>query len=240
MQLLDKPIYRVGEIEIDPARNCLRLHNEEWTLRQKSFQVLLYLLEHRERSVSKEELLKNIWDGAAVTDDTLVQIIVELRKTFGDDSRHPQFIRTSPKIGYHFIGPVSEPRSEPSQLIEIEEVTTVQVEYEQIEMEGQGDRRMGGLLRRVSASPRRRVVFASLGIGLLLALTANWLVQRRASERSTAAVTLPRVLGKKSVAVMYFENRANDRELEWLREGLGAAARASGCLRHPDPTPVGQ
>ena len=48
MQLLDRPIYRVGEIEIDSARNCLRRHDEEWMLRQKSFQVLLYLLEHRE------------------------------------------------------------------------------------------------------------------------------------------------------------------------------------------------
>ncbi len=228
MQLLDRPIYRVGEIEIDPARNCLRHHDEEWTLRQKSFLVLLYLLEHRERSVSKEELLKNIWDGAAVTDDTLVQIIVELRKTFGDDSRHPQFIRTIPKIGYHFIGPVEKLST--TQFVEIEEITTVQVEYERVgdrEIGRQGDRETRGLLRRVTASPRRRVVFAALGIGLLLALTASWWVQRRSGERSGAAITLPRVPGKKPVAVMYFENRANDRELDWLREGLADMLIAS-------------
>ncbi len=226
MQLLNRPIYRVGEIEIDAARNCLRRHNEEWMLRQKSFQVLLYLLEHRERLVTKEELLQNIWDGAAVTDDTLVQIIVELRKTLGDDSRHPRFIRTVPKVGYHFIAPVAE--LSPTQLVEIEEVTTVQIEYERVEMarvgdremERQGDEEARGFLRRVAASPRRRVVFAALGIGLLLALTASWWVQRRAGERSGAAITLPRVPGKKPVAVMYFENRANDRELDWLREGL--------------------
>ena len=93
MQFLDKPIYRVGEIEVDPARNCLRRNDEEWTLRQKSFQVLIYLLEQRERLVTKEELLEIIWAGAAVTDDALVQIIVELRKTLGDDSRRPRFIR---------------------------------------------------------------------------------------------------------------------------------------------------
>lgn len=233
MQLLDKPIYRVGEIEIDPVRNCLRRHDEEWTLRQKSFQVLLYLLEHRERSVSKAELLKNIWDDAAVTDDALVQIIVELRKTLGDDSRHPQFIRTIPKIGYHFIGPVEE--FTPTHFVEIEEVTSVQVEYERVEMERVGDREIGRqedgetkrLLRRVTASPHRRVVFAALGIGLLLVLTASWWVQRRSSERAGAAVTLPRVPGKKPVAVMYFENRASDRELDWLREGLADMLIAS-------------
>jgi eukaryotic-like serine/threonine-protein kinase len=233
MQLLDRPIYRVGEIEIDSARKCLRRHDEEWRLRQKSFQVLLYLLEHRERLVTKEELLQNIWDGAAVTDDTLVQIIVELRKTLGDDSRHPRFIRTIPKLGYHFIAPVEELNS--TQLVEIEEVTTVQVEIERIEMERVGERPMegqtdgetSGFLRRVTASPRRHVVFAALGIGFLLALTASWWVQRRSGARLGAAVTLPRVPGKKPVAVMYFENRASDRDLDWLREGLADMMIAS-------------
>ena len=222
MQLLDKPIYRVGEIEVDPARNCLRRNDEEWTLRQKSFQVLIYLLEQRERLVTKEELLEIIWAGAAVTDDALVQIIVELRKTLGDDSRRPRFIRTIPKIGYHFIGPVEKLSS--TQVIEIEEVTSVQVEIERIEMAREGG---GNFLRRVPLTLRRPVVFAALGVGLILALTASWLVQRQSSERSTATVTLPRVPGKKAVAVMYFENRARDRELDWLREGLADMLIAS-------------
>ncbi len=225
MQLLDRPIYRVGEIEIDAARNCLRRHDEERMLRQKSFQVLLYLLEHRERFVTKEELLQYIWDGAAVTDDTLVQIIVELRKTLGDDSRHPRFIRTVPKVGYHFIAPVEE--LNPTQLVEIEEVTTVQIEYERVEMARPGYEEAKGLLRRLTASPRQGVVFTALGIGLLLALTATWWVQRRSGERAGAAITLPRVPGKKPVAVMYFENRAGDRELDWLREGLADMLIAS-------------
>ena len=106
MQLLEQPIYRIADIEFDPARNCLRQAGQEQVLRQKSLQVLRYLIEHRERSVSKEELLQNIWEGTAVTDDALVQIIVELRKLLGDDSRRPRFIRTIPKAGYHFIGPV--------------------------------------------------------------------------------------------------------------------------------------
>ena len=222
MQFLDKPIYRVGEIEVDPARNCLRRNDEEWTLRQKSFQVLIYLLEQRERLVTKEELLEIIWAGAAVTDDALVQIIVELRKTLGDDSRRPRFIRTIPKIGYHFIGPVEKLSS--TQVIEIEEVTSVQVEIERIEMAREGE---GNFLRRVPLTLRRPVVFAALGVGLILALTASWLVQRQSSERSTATVTLPRVPGKKAVAVMYFENWARDRELDWLREGLADMLIAS-------------
>ncbi len=218
MQLLDKPIYRIGEIEVDPARNCLRRNGEESALRQKSFQVLLYLLEHRERLVTKEELMEALWAGAAVTDDTLVQIIVELRKMLCDDSRHPQFIRTIPKIGYHFIGSVEELSL--ATLVELEEVTSAHVEIERIEMGKQGDGETGRLLRFVPLTLRRPVVFATLGISLILTLTATWFVQRRASERSSIAVTLSRVPGKKPVVVMYFENRASDPKLDWLREGL--------------------
>src|SRR4030095_2649397 len=107
-KLLNQPIYRFADIEFDPARNCLRRAGQEQVLRQKSQQVLLYLIEHRERSVSKEELLQKVWEGTAVTDDALVQIIVELRRLLGDDARQPRFIRTIPKAGYHFIGPVEE------------------------------------------------------------------------------------------------------------------------------------
>src|SRR5262245_42902136 len=108
LKLHDLPIYLVGELEVDPVRLRLRREGEELALRQKSFQVLMYLLEHRARLVTKEELLQRIWEGAAVTDDALVQIIVELRKVFGDDPRHPRFIRTVPKAGYQLIAPVNE------------------------------------------------------------------------------------------------------------------------------------
>jgi tetratricopeptide (TPR) repeat protein/DNA-binding winged helix-turn-helix (wHTH) protein len=259
MKLLDRPGYLVGEVEIDLASNCLRRDGQEQRLRQKSFQVLLYLLEHHERLVTKEELIQTIWDGAAVTDDTLVQIIVELRKTLGDDARHPQFIRTIPKIGYQFIAPVS--RIHPASangtnatLVEIEEITTVQVEYEQVidgetrgrgdaameqrgdrAIEGESDRAMervgdgasGRFRRRLAVSPRRRAAVLTVCSFLLLALAAAWLVLGRTERHSTAAVTLPRVPGKKPVAVMYFENRANDRELDWLREGLADMLIAS-------------
>ncbi|MFN7947994.1 MAG: tetratricopeptide repeat protein [Blastocatellia bacterium] len=247
MQLPGQPVYLIGNFEVDPARRCVRQDGEEYLLRQKSFQVLLYLLEHRERLVTREELMQNIWDGAAVTDDALVQIIVELRKAFGDNSRQPRFIRTTPKVGYRFIAPVSELHPAPAPaaaLVEIEEVTTVQVEQiTDAAMEGREDSGTGrwnnaekklpgrnvavsrplsvaaSLFRRVAASPRRRVVVLA-ALGLIAILTAGWLVLRRTGEHVTASVTLPRVPGKRPVAVMYFENRANDRELDWLREGL--------------------
>ncbi len=222
MQQRERLIYQVGELEIDLARLCLRRAGEDLALRQKSFHVLLYLLEHRERLVTKEELIQNIWDGAAVTDDALVQIIVELRKALGDDSRHPRFIRTVPKAGYQLIAPVSKLSLESANgLAEIEEITTLEVEIEQV-IDGATSQLLPprqSWLQRVTAWPRQHAARVAM-LGLLVALTAGWFVWRRANAPFPAAVTVPHVPGKKPVAVMYFENRAGDRELDWLREGL--------------------
>jgi len=228
MNLLDGRIYRVGEIEIDPARNCLRRGDQEQTLRQKSFQVLVYLLEHRERLVTKEELIKQVWDGLAVTDDAVVQIIVDIRRALGDDSRHPRLIRTIPKAGYHFISPVEIISPAPSTIVpsamaataattttstmtaaatvEIEEVTSVQVEIEKNTETGR--------------SLRRGALAATFGLSLVLtvAFTVRW--AQRWDRPPAVEITLPRVPGKKPVAVMYFENQSSDRDLDWLREGM--------------------
>ena len=102
------PIYRFNDIEIDVAQGCVRRAGQAIYLRQQTFQVLLYLLRWRERLVTKEELFENIWKDAAVTDNALLQCIFDIRKTLGDDSRNPRFIKTFPKVGYRFISPVEE------------------------------------------------------------------------------------------------------------------------------------
>ncbi|NOT63443.1 MAG: tetratricopeptide repeat protein [Acidobacteria bacterium] len=204
MNYLEQPIYLLNDVEFDPARNCLRRNGDEHALRQKSLQVLLYLIEHRERSVGKEELLQNVWNGTAVTDDALVQIIVELRKLLGDDSRQPRFIKTIPKAGYRFIAPVTTPPA----VIEIEETTSLQIELEETLVPA-------GL--PAHQFNRKPMWLALGGVTALLAL-ALFAFSRRAQP--SAETALPRVPGKQSVAVLYFENQSGERELDWLREGL--------------------
>src|ERR1051326_8865203 len=104
MNPLPQLIYRLDGIEVDLARGCLRRDGEERHLRQQTFQVLVYLLEHRERLVSKEELIAHIWPETAVTDDALMQCILEIRQALADDSRRPRLLKTIPKAGYRFIG----------------------------------------------------------------------------------------------------------------------------------------
>ncbi|MEP7341244.1 MAG: tetratricopeptide repeat protein [Acidobacteriota bacterium] len=239
MKLLEQPVYRFAGIEFDPARNCLRRDGREQVLRRKSLLVLLYLIEHRERSVSKEELLQNVWEATAVTDDALVQIIVELRKLLGDDSRQPRFIRTIPKAGYHFIepvviGPVDEFQPAittlPPVAFEIEEITSIQVEF--AEEISQQDHLADHLPDHLDALPapitlaqhnwrrHKPMRLAALGISLAALTVLSVFYYFGPPGRLAADVALPHVPGKRAVAVMYFENQSGDRELDWLREGL--------------------
>lgn len=94
-----------GDFEVDPQRGCLARGGKEIALRPKSYGVLLYLLERAGQLVSREDLLAAVWPGLVVTDDSLAQCLIELRRALGDDSR--SMIRTVPRRGLIFDVPVS-------------------------------------------------------------------------------------------------------------------------------------
>jgi adenylate cyclase len=108
METPAKTAFRLGEIEIDPAQACIRRNGSERYVRPRTFEVLIFLLQQRHRVVTKEELIEKIWDGTAISDDGLVQCVVEIRKALSDDPHEPRFVRTFPKQGYRFIGSVVE------------------------------------------------------------------------------------------------------------------------------------
>ena len=123
MNLARKQIFLFGDVEVDLAQGCVRRSGKELHLRQQTFQVMIYLLENRNRVVTKDELLQEIWKETAVTDDALVQCVMDIRRAIGDDPRHPHFIKTLPKVGYRFIGPVEERWSQPETPNQTQEVT---------------------------------------------------------------------------------------------------------------------
>ena len=99
------PQLRFDRFILDFDRGSLQLDGNEIALRPKTFAVLRYLSENCARLVSKDELFAAVWPNLAVTDDTLVQSIGELRRALGDDG--PRLIRTVPRRGYRFDSDVS-------------------------------------------------------------------------------------------------------------------------------------
>jgi Tol biopolymer transport system component/DNA-binding winged helix-turn-helix (wHTH) protein len=95
----------------------------EVTLPSRAFDTLVHLLRHRERLVDKEELIKVVWAGAFVSDDSLVHCVSVLRKALQDDVEHPKFIATLPRRGYQFVGAVEADPLSPETVAEAADET---------------------------------------------------------------------------------------------------------------------
>lgn len=92
---------------IDLLRACLfGRGGEEVKLRPKSFEVLKYLAENSGRLIGKEELFGSVWPNTAVTDDSLVQCLIEVRRALGEDGQ--RIVKTVPRRGYIFQANVTE------------------------------------------------------------------------------------------------------------------------------------
>jgi DNA-binding winged helix-turn-helix (wHTH) protein/predicted ATPase len=100
--------YTFGTYSLDTERQELYRKGSPVPLQRKMYRVLLYLLEHRERLVSKNELFEHAWADTYVGDAALTQCIAALRKVLGDHRQAQGVIRTYHGRGYRFVSPVHE------------------------------------------------------------------------------------------------------------------------------------
>ena len=98
------PTYQFGDFTLDVRRGCVLKGDEEIKLRPKVYETLKYLVEHPGRLIGKQELIQAVWPDAFVTDDSLVQCTVELRRAL--DDRTQKLLKTVPRRGYLFTAPV--------------------------------------------------------------------------------------------------------------------------------------
>ena len=110
-ELAAKPhqTYSFNEFTVDLGRGCLWRGAEEVKLRPKVFEALSYLVVHNNRLVTKDELIKALWTDTFVTDDSLVQCVVELRRALGDGAS--ACLKTVPRRGYIFTAEVQDARA---------------------------------------------------------------------------------------------------------------------------------
>lgn len=148
MQRTAHQIYSFDEFRLDLTRGCLFRGTLEINLRPKSFELLKYLTENHGRLVSKDDLIQAVWNETAVTDDSLVQCLKDIRRALGDDAQ--QIIKTVPRRGYIFEKEVSENGA----ATYTEETSGVHLVIDET-VEGEDD-------SLLTASPRRRVSLSSL------------------------------------------------------------------------------
>src|SRR5262245_22972106 len=87
---VDETVPRILQFDrfvLDLSRGCLHLDGRELELRPKAFKVLCHLAHRAGHVVAKEELQKAVWNDIALSDDSLVQCIRQLRRTLCDDQQ---------------------------------------------------------------------------------------------------------------------------------------------------------
>jgi DNA-binding winged helix-turn-helix (wHTH) protein len=101
-------IYRFGEFELDEGLLELRRNGVAVDLQPKPFFLVLYLLRHRDRVVSREELMRELWPDVAVSEASLTTALHEARRALDDKDSERRMLATLRGRGYRFMGHVEE------------------------------------------------------------------------------------------------------------------------------------
>lgn len=105
-------IYTFAEFELDLTLYQLRQGDCVVELGPRNFDVLTYLVRHRDRLVGKEELVERVWGVSAMSGSSVPTAIAAVRRALGDDPAAPVFIETVRGRGYRFVAEVGEQRDD--------------------------------------------------------------------------------------------------------------------------------
>jgi DNA-binding winged helix-turn-helix (wHTH) protein/alpha-beta hydrolase superfamily lysophospholipase len=151
--------FRFEDHLLDTDRRELRHGSELVALEPQVFDLLVYLLQNRDRVVSKDDLIASVWGGRIVSESTLGSRINAARKAIGDSGGEQRLIRTMARKGFRFTGEVVETAkpSDPGQ------PATAAPPYPHQDV------------RFCTASDGVRIAYALAGRGPPLVKAANWL-----------------------------------------------------------------
>ncbi len=117
-------VFRFDEYELDRRSFELRRSGAPLKLEPKVFDLLAFLVAHRDRVVTTRELFESLWPDEFVTPSALSRCVMEARRAIGDDGTSQRIIKTVHGRGYRFVAAVEErPAPEPPPVVETKGVT---------------------------------------------------------------------------------------------------------------------
>jgi len=105
--LIAQTFYEFGPFRLDPHERVLLRNGNPVSMPPKAFDFLVVMVDRAGRLVSKEDLLKEVWQGTFVEEGNLTYTVSLVRKALGDDAEPHAFIETVSKRGYRFKAPVT-------------------------------------------------------------------------------------------------------------------------------------
>lgn len=197
MKAEEKRIYEFGEFRLDTDELELYRKNERLALPQKSLEMLAFLINRRGKTVTKDELLNEIWRDTFVDENNLAVNVAALRRAFGVKATDKTFIETVSGRGYRFTADVRE-ASANSDLI-FEKLTETRISVDETTEIIESTNKINALQNRLRRHSIALGVVAALvlGIGIFLVYSL-----KNAPDRKILAQTnVPR-----SIAVLPLKN----------------------------------
>lgn len=105
--------FRFGDFRLLPAARELWQGPQRLSLPPRAFDCLVYLVEHRDRAVGRDELIAAVWGRTEVSDAMVAQTILRIRRALGDDASAQETVRTVPRFGYRWVADTRETEAGP-------------------------------------------------------------------------------------------------------------------------------
>ncbi len=222
MRMGDETVHLFGEYVLDMARGCLLRAGRPVHLRPQAYRMLKYLADNRGRLVSKDQLIEEVWEGRAVTDDSLVQCLRDVRHALGEGAG--QHLRNERGRGYIFDPEAVGPEAGESLPARQEQVETVRGVVEEDETKdivqtmspaaltaNAGRSRSTSSAEHLNSGVRTHKRAALIALAVLALAAAGVMYFAYFASRDQAI---------RSVAVLPFANGNGDPDLEYLSDGL--------------------
>src|SRR5210317_591186 len=155
-------IYSFDDCILDSESFQLRVAGKPVATEPLVFDLLVYLIEHRDRIVTRDELLDNLWKGKIVTDAALAARLKDARRAVQDSGSRQAVIKTIHSRGYRFVAEVSAQAQQPDGQIKTSSATDIGLDDQ-------------GAVRYCRSRDGVSIAHAQVGEGYPVVVTGGWM-----------------------------------------------------------------
>jgi TolB-like protein/DNA-binding winged helix-turn-helix (wHTH) protein/Tfp pilus assembly protein PilF len=233
MQTPSAKIYEFGEFRLDTAKRVLRrLDGTPVSLTPRVFETLLYMVEHHDAVLAKEQIMEAVWPDSIVEENNLAQAISKLRQVFGETPGSHNYIVTVPGRGYRFVAKVKELTGSSAPTANAERVTT-EAPIQEALLKVAGDQVKGQYPHSAAdtaASTGKKLFGAAIAAIVIVTLAVLLFIRYRSLPASVRApsspipaatvLSAPTPIPEKSIAVLPFDNLSDDKQNAFFAAGV--------------------